>query len=213
MNAWQGETVVVLASGPTLTDDQCSVVRDWHAGGGGRVIAINTTFRRAPWADVLYACDRKWWNVYGAEVVASFRGQCWTQDAESAREFGLHSVRSVPAAGLSRRAGVVYQGGGPYWGGHSGYQAINLAYHWGAARFVILGMNLRKVGHATHWHEPHEGIAVSSPYERWQREFVPLVADLKAVGVEIVNATPDSALPLPFVPLEEALRARTLSAA
>ena len=49
--------------------------RDWTARGSVGVVVTNTTFRAAPWADVLYAMDRVWWRQYLEEARQSFTGQ------------------------------------------------------------------------------------------------------------------------------------------
>lgn len=212
MNDWQG-TVVILASGPSLTEAQCEHVRDWHQSGGGRVIAINHTHRRAPWADVLYACDGSWWRYHYAEVRRVFKGQLWTQDAHAAKTYNIHHIVSERGVGLSRDPKVIYQGGGVRGAGNSGYQAMNLAFHWGVKRIVLLGYDMKICDGKKNWHEPHV-LATVSPYESWVRNYIPLAVDLDAEGVTVVNATPGTALDcFQKVRIEEALGARTVLAA
>ena len=66
---WQGETCAVLASGPSMSREVAELVR-----GRVRVIAVNNQGidtevngklepALAPWADVLYAADAKWWQA------------------------------------------------------------------------------------------------------------------------------------------------------
>jgi len=53
-----------------------------------------------------------------------------------------------------------------------------------------------KRGAKSHWHGDHpQGLKQSSPYDRWVPRFAPLAADLKAQGVEVINCTPNTALP------------------
>src|SRR5690606_18678370 len=75
---WQ--SVVCIASGPSLNKEDCEQVRRWRevaaeAGEARGVVVANTTFRLCPWADALYAMDRAWWDVHLAEVKATFRGE------------------------------------------------------------------------------------------------------------------------------------------
>lgn len=92
-------------------------------------------------------------------------------------------------------------------GGNSGYQAINLAYHAGAAHIVLLGFDMKTNG-KRHWFGDHPtpALNVSSPYDVWIPKFGPLAADLAADGVAVTNCCTDSALGA-FVrrPLSEAL--------
>jgi hypothetical protein len=62
---WAGETAVLVASGPSLCPSDVDRVR-----GRARVIAVNDGYRLAPWADVLYACDRRWVDVCSAKRMA-----------------------------------------------------------------------------------------------------------------------------------------------
>lgn len=61
---------VCIASGPSLTADDCDFVR-----GKAKAIAVNTSFCLAPWADYLLAQDDAWWKVYGDEVAETFHGE------------------------------------------------------------------------------------------------------------------------------------------
>ena len=56
---WPGETLACLGVGPSLTAAQVAALR-----GKTRSIAINDAWRLAPWADVLYACDGRWWRKH-----------------------------------------------------------------------------------------------------------------------------------------------------
>ena len=56
--AWVDETAVCIASGPSLTQADVDYVR-----GKARVIVVNNGYLLAPWADVLYAADARWWML------------------------------------------------------------------------------------------------------------------------------------------------------
>lgn len=186
---WRGATVVIMASGQSLESSQCEAVRAWTTPKDPlrRVIAINTTFRRALWADVLYACDMQWWQVHHREVFEQFTGELWTQDERAKRAYEIKHIESVPAAGLGKRPGVIHQGS------NSGYQAINLAYQAGAARIVLLGFDF----HGTHWHGKHAS-GLPNPqdwlFDTWIRKAEQLALDLKLEGVDVVNCSQGSAL-------------------
>ena len=209
---WDGATVVVIGSGPSLTIEQTQAVRDWRWGGDTvatdrKVIVINTSFRLAPWADVLYACDSVWWNAkepgskttYYEEALTLFnKDSLWTQDRGAANELGLRYVQSVNARGLSKKPGVIHQGN------NSGYQAVNLAYIAGAKRIILLGFDMR----GSHWHGDHPPpLSSTLPHITWINNFSPLARELKDAGIEVLNATPKSALKyFPMVTLDEVLK-------
>lgn len=200
---WPGASVVIIASGPSLTLEDCELVRQWREAVGGKVVAINKSYERAPWADVLYGCDEiPFWRDNIDGVRATFRGELWTQDAEAAKKYRLHYIRSVRAEGLSRTPGVIHQGF------NGTFQAMNLVDQWGAARQILLGVDMSDDGKRTHWHKPHAGAAQANLIDYWAclQEFKRLAADLKAKGVSVVNATRRTALQsFPLVRLEDAL--------
>lgn len=199
---WDGATVVIIAGGPSLTEEQCDAVAMWActpAVERRRVIAINTSFRRAPFADVVYACDDVWWKAHAEEVFAAFpnRAQLWTQDRKAAAEYGLQFIASTSARGLSRKPTLIHQGM------NSTYQAMNLAYHWGAKRFVLLGVDCR----GGHWHGDHPApMNKALPHKQWMERFAELARDLRAEGVTVVNCSPGTALrAFPTASLDEEL--------
>jgi hypothetical protein len=203
---WSGLTAVVLASGPSLTTEQCETVAKWHAAGYGKAVAINTTYERALFADALYACDHVWWAYHIKDVKRKFKGELWTQDRRSAEAYKLNHIpsRRSEKQGISRDPAWVNQGQ------TSTIQAINLLYHWGVKKYILLGCDAGVSPEGkTHWHESHVQ-KVDSPYGDWVRNFDRVAEDLGKDGVEIVNSTPDSRLHLPYVPLREALNARSL---
>lgn len=198
---WRGSTVVVIASGPSLTVEDCELVGRWRNGADRRAMVVNNSYQLTPSADVLYACDGRWWTAFYPKL-GEFAGQLWTQDEVAAKKYErLHLVRSETKPGLNRRVGFVNQGA------NGGYQAVSLAYQAGATKIVLLGFDMGNAGHRTHWHGDHPRPLLSYPqYEAWIRNFGVLAKDLKAMGVEVVNASARTKLDyFPQVRLEEAL--------
>lgn len=197
---WDGFEVAILASGESLTEEQCEQVRGWRASASKRrVIAINTTFRRALWADLLYACDFRWWDTYHDEARENFTGELWTQDPPAAQKFAdLHLIRSEKQRGLSTRPGIINQGN------NSGYQAINLAFLAGATRMFLLGYDCK----GGHWHGDHPaGLNSRLPFKVWLQEFQYLARHLDIEKVEVLNCSPGTALTtFKKTTLEEALK-------
>jgi hypothetical protein len=194
---WDGFSVAILASGPSLSVEQCDAVRKWRTGAANRkVIAINTTFRRAPWVDVLYACDGPWWAEYAEEAKAACAGELWTQDAPSAHKFGLHLIRSDRGKGLNRKPGLINQGA------NGGYQSVGLSYCAGASSVYLLGYDM----HGGHWHGDHPPkLNRANRFDLFLANFLVLAADVeKEKDFEVVNCTPKSALKaFPVKPWQE----------
>jgi hypothetical protein len=142
----------------------------------------------APWADALYACDLKWWNKYHSEVVGNFKGEKWSCDRRVAHP-GVCKIEGVAEPGLSLDETIIHQGG------NSGYQAINLAFHWGAAKIVLLGFDCQIVDGKAHWFGQHpHGLVQNQPFNQWKLRFNALAEDLEAQGVDVVNCSENTAL-------------------
>jgi hypothetical protein len=183
---WTGETAFLLAGGPSLRDFDCKVLR-----GVGRVIAINRSYRLAPWADVLYFCDLYWWQHHKLEVEELFRGR-YIVTLENQID-GVKTLRNTGTSGLETDPS------GLRTGNNSGYQAINLAYHFGVKRIVLLGYDMRvSPDGRTHWHGGYTGYSADTYRDLFRNYMIPcfdtLVQPLRDAGIEVINATPNSAL-------------------
>lgn len=194
---WPGALIAILAAGPSLTPASVDACR-----GRAKIIAIKNTIELAPWADVLYACDKKWW-VHHPE----------TQTVQLPK-YGLEIVRGRPDVTVLRQAGKDGLSMDPAalcTGQNSGYQAINLAVHLGASTIVLLGFDMQPSADGRHrWHGWHRyrghEVKTPPPYDQFLPHFRTLVAPLKQLGIRVINATPTSALDVfERRPLAEAL--------
>lgn len=192
---WPGETAFILAGGPSLRGFNASVL------AGRRVITVNNSWELLPSADVLYFCDLGWWKVHGERVKREFRGELFS--VGDIRDSKVRRLRKDNGAGLSTDPTKLR-------GQDSGYHAINLAYHFGVSRIVLLGYDMQNVGEQTHWHQGH-GKDAAHNHHMLSKVFLPryqhLVTPLADAGVEVLNCNPDSALTCwPYRPLDEILR-------
>lgn len=178
---------VVCASGPSIAKvDLSTIPPDW------RIMVINNTWQLAPHADVLYAGDEQWWDRYHDEC--TFAGERWTRSLSAAIKYGIRHIRSREGEGLCLSPRTVHTGG------NSGYQALNLAYHFGARRIIMLGYDMHRRD-GGHWHGDHthkDGtLMLSAPnghINAWRRNFRWLAKDFALEGVRVVNCTEGSAL-------------------
>lgn len=192
---WPGATVVCIGTGPSLTPEDVA-----YCQGKARVLAIKHAIDLAPWADVLYSCGSdtgKWWQRNGARV-QDFAGLRYTLDEKAAPW-----AQVLTNTGTS---GLETDPGGLRTGRNSGYQAINLAVHLGAARIVLLGYDMAPDAKGQdhyfgqHWH----GSRV--PFGAFVDLFATLLEPLKALGIAVLNASRQTALTcFPRVSLAEAL--------
>lgn len=191
---WAGETAVIIGAGPSLTSEDVARCREM------RTLAIKDAIRLAPWAEVLYGCDRKWWRAH--PETESFAGL----------KYSIEPVDGRPdVTPLANRGhlGLELDPTGLRTGKNSGYQAINLAVHLGVSRILLLGFDMQADGDQIRWFGRH-------PYERAKGPapafgvflplFTTLVAPLQAAGVEVINCSRRTALTaFPCLSLEDAL--------
>lgn len=195
---WPGETVVIIGGGPSLTAEQVNACK-----GRARVIAINDALRLAPWCDVHYFCDDKWWRWH--------HGKAWYQAFSGLRITleNLHLAKDEPALKSVQNASRPDAPGKPtealceapigvMTGMNSGYQCINLAVHLGAKRILLLGYDMQGVlvqrTVRTHWFGDHPDRTSDTVYHSMREHFPKLLKPLAALGVEVINCTPGSAL-------------------
>jgi hypothetical protein len=120
----------------------------------------------------------------------------------------LHRDRNHPE-GISRKKGHVS------WNKNSGGSAINLAYHLGAKKIVLIGFDMQAASHrgprdpadrarvTTHYHGCHR-LEIkeenqkkakkrvrdpNAPYRRFLKGFPAIAADAEKLGIELVNTS------------------------
>ena len=189
--AWQGADVVVMASGPSLTAEDIETVRQWREAGENRyVIVTNTTYQSALWADALFFYDFKWWKRYEQDVAANFAGHRVT-------------ISSASGSSVTRLQSPHFNGFG-----NSGAGAISLAVLAEARRVILLGLDCKygKGGKRHHFGNHPPGLGNALSLKKWPNSFKRLAGHAKNKGVEVINASRDTALTcFPRVSLEEAL--------
>lgn len=194
---WRGHTAVVVASGPSLTDEQIALVEHSDV----LTIAVNNSYEKLQHPDVVYACDYLWWKLNHMKAKQNIpRRQLWTQDRAAAEQFQLSHIQWEGKDGLGKRGLRV--------NGNSGAGAINLAYHFGARRILLVGMDMKPGPNGEkHWHPDHpKPLVQGQQFEEWRKKMGVLAADLKTEGVTVVNCTPGSALTcFPMGDLEQEL--------
>lgn len=192
---WSGETVFILGGGPSLTPDVVSRLE------GQRVVAVNNAYVLAPRADVLFWGDLTWWS-WNQHDLHRHTGQYKVTNRATPKTPGfdvleLERARDVALSLDPRKIA----------GSNSGMAALNLAVLFGASRIVLCGFDMKLVDGRDNFHDLHQRTAPPPP-ERYASKFIPeferAVPFLDALGVETLNATPDSAMKcFPFVSLEK----------
>lgn len=185
---WPGQTVFIVGGGPSVLTQNLELLR------GQKTIAINSSYLRVPFADVLiYDAGGPWWLAHKKDVGA-FVGRIVAPSRAAPkvcpRRLFVHKVRPP---GLSTDPSSVAMQNTTFSG------AINYAVHTAAKRIVLLGadgrMGVDENGKPRSHHYPkHSWWTFSAT--RWAKhhtELSRLVAPLKQLHIEVVNCSPGSA--------------------
>lgn len=204
---WEGKTVVCIASGPSVTPEQLEIVRAARERDEIRVAVVNDMYLVAPWADLLYFADAKWWQWHSqglpkawpwvkftaeqvAKAYASFAGQ-------KATIFGTGMATSDPKVFMLHNHGsdkLSEKRNGLHTGSNSGYQVLNLVTLAGAKRIPLVGYDMRFTNGKSHSHNGHPHKMPENSYRDFAKTFATMVPQLQKWGVEVLNCTPGSAI-------------------
>lgn len=177
---FSNETVVIIASGASLTQEDVD-----YCKGKARVAVINDNYKKAEWADLLYAADLQWWDYYNG--VPDFKGEKYTQDEIAARKYNLKWVAGRWASGIGHE--VIH------YGYNSGFQCANLVYLMGAKRILLLGFDMQRTNKLRHWFGNHPApLHKESNYDKWRELMDKAAKHYAKVGVDVINCSRQTAL-------------------
>ena len=193
----------MAAPGPSLTPEVAKRVKatNWP------VLVCQDAWRLMPWADKLYGCDERWWVAY--DGIPEFAGEKWSthhkgvanDKSRIADRFGLKLVKGC----RNQYGGFSFDPEVIFYGDNSGFQALNLAVLLGSPYIVLVGYNLSSKNGYHFFGEHKAGLHNQQHFERWVPEFDHAAKKLPE-GIQIINATPDSALTsFPQMSLEDAI--------
>lgn len=190
---WPGSTIVCVGTGPSLIAADLATCR-----GGAHVLVVNDAYRLALWADVLLAVDAKWWDWHRG--APEFQGLKYTLQRHETPWPGVVVLRATGQAGLDTDPS------GLRTGGHGGYAAINLAYHLGASKIVLLGYDLCAASDGQHHYFGEHPDRTHPNYDVRRAAYASLYVALAERCVALVNASRVTTIPdVPRQSLEDAL--------
>lgn len=191
----------VVAPGWSLLREHCLMLAERD---DITTIAIGNTHRVFPEAHLLYHADRRWWEndvaaqkFVGPKIsVGTYVSRKGKTRLETCEDLGIDYVLES-----SHKVGFDLNPGHVVLGGHSGYQALNLAVHLQPEIILLVGFDLCadpregvNQGKA-HFDGDHpEGVYRKSPYGMFIRTLgstKPFLADL---GIRVYNCNRHSAL-------------------
>lgn len=210
---YEGETCVIIATGPSLDMEQIDYVHCAHTLKRCRVMTMNNSYKVAPFTDIHIACNDDWWEHYWKEdeLLRRINADKWTQYEILAERFGINYIETHQTnRGLSTNPAVINKNDG------SGPMAINLALHYGFKKLILLGHDMkfakdydgrkRKIGstprhffgeypkHMQHFPSVKVGLSKPGVIDGLIENYEQMIPDLINNNVEVVNCTPKSAL-------------------
>ena len=192
---WPGATCYLIGGGPSLanlTEEEFSIIKK------RRMIVVNNSYQLFPESEFLFFMDHQWYKEHEVKL-ASYHGiKVSIANQLKDRSIVKHLIRGSKTM-LSLDPTIVNNGN------CSGYGALNLAFHLGVHRIILVGFDMRIVDSQHNYHTDHKRKMKDDIY---QREYIPNFETIKEPmqkeGVTIFNATPESALKcFPFIDLKE----------
>lgn len=204
---WKGKTAYILGGGPSLLGmDLCGDLESLLKSK--RVIGVNNAFKFGSWVDICWFGDGKWfdWNHKELAKYSGLKVTCNPSFLTEQRLFGY----GVLVVGRGKSNGIETKKGYIAWNRTSGASAINFAYHLGVKRIVLLGFDMHSDKGNHNWHKEHKNRGANQlsydPYERFLKPFPQIKEEADTLGIEILNATVESALAVfPMVNIKDVL--------
>lgn len=195
---------VIIGTGPSLTKEQLDWVGWMRSNDKCRAFGVNNAVMVAPFIDVHMACNIEWWDHYHDKpAVKATKAAKWTWDKATADRYGINHIPGKWGDSFSTDPNFIH------YGHSSGFQILNLAYHYGIRTFLLLGYDMRYLpGYNRDKRQAGKGRHYFGEYpkqlQHWPKvgangEFTGLLKvfktiDTDALGVRIINCSPGSAL-------------------
>jgi len=199
---WPGETAFIVCGGPSVLGQDLDLLR------GRRVIAINSSVYKVPWADFLYFGDWRWWHEDdNRATVENFRGRAVSVSRLVSESKAL-ICRCAKPPGLAWERDSLMQ----KW--TSLTAATNLAAHLvgPSGTIVWLGADgqLAADGRQHHYDKPHRWPYRPGCYDKQKADLVTIVPSLRQRNISLFNASPGTAWAdlAPVVELQDMLHER-----
>lgn len=192
MSIYRLQSIVIVASGPSVSQDQIDLIlqhRDILS-----CMVVNDNYRLIPTADHLFAADLKWWYHHYDKVPMDI--ECWSLEGHPE-----HLDRRIPGAkdriksvSFTRDFGLYYDK--VHHGGNSGYIAVQLARLIGYSRILLVGFDHKHTNGKRHWfgdHDPKIFNKNADDVDLWVNAFDRL-APLLLLDTEVINCSNETAL-------------------
>ena len=194
---------VIVGTGPSLSQEQIDYINEASADNRCRVFGVNNAFKVID-LDVLLSCNPEWWDYYADDPDLFSAMDQWTWDLKTADKYDLNHIKGKWGDSICTDPEYIH------YGHSSGFQIINLAYHYGIREFILVGYDMkygegynnkkRIAGTGRHFFGEYPKELLHWPKVGDNNEFVGLLEkvykkiDCEELGIRIINCSPGSAL-------------------
>lgn len=129
-------TAVILATGPSLTEEVLHAARIGQEELGWKIYAMNHAWRVFPSADAFHACNYQYYDAEWENGLKDLTCQKTTIDMQTARKYNIRYIAGRWGDGFSQDQSYIHYGHG------SGFQTPQIAYHDGFKRILLCGYDM-----------------------------------------------------------------------
>ena len=173
-----------------------------------KVIGINNAYKLGNWIDLLFFGDCSWYLQHRFKLI-SWPGLKVTKCSRFANNRNKRKNERIKYVGTCRDQtgyhGISRKQGYVKWNGNSGAAGISIAHQLGVKQIILLGFDMCNTPvkdaakrNFSHWHGSHhvpgEQPPRNPPYARHLGGFQQIAKDAQELGLEILNASPKSAI-------------------
>lgn len=174
------KTIYIVGGGNSLKNF------DFKRLKGKNIIAINRAIEFVPFAQILYFADYRFYRWH-KEQIDNFNGAKFTSSAR-VKDESITVLELTGKTGLDTRLGRIRGGGS------SGYGAINLAFHLGATKIVLLGYDMQK-DNKSNFHSGYKTDDVKEDtFKKFLEPYTDLAVELNYLDIRVYNANLKSGL-------------------
>ena len=197
------QSVVRKTSLPNVYSPYMSYLHDKH------VIGVNAAYTIGNWMDIIFFGDKSFFLSNEKQLAAYPGMKVSCHECVNNLEWCKYVAHDT-----SHRTGISLDQRMVSWNNNSGAAAISLAAHLGAKRIILLGFDMTLDSGKQHWHSLYpnsannkQGRQIKTPFERHLLGFPAIASDAKKLGIEILNANPNSAITcFPKVTVKELMK-------
>lgn len=186
---WKDDRCYIVGGGNTLEGFDFEILKD-----RGRVIAVNQSFLKVPFADMLVSMDSRYFrwiqeNTLGSctqEAFNNFKGiKVWINTEMDKIDYN-HKVYILEHTGSVEVCKKMKDG--VWTGGNSGFSALQIAAVLGCNPIYLLGFDMKEIGGKTHHHPEYPERTDPQAFQTVHpKAFIRTADKFKELGIKVIN--------------------------